>query len=48
MPSWHLPTTGRIGAAELLLAHIPGAVFLTTTPWISQVPRSQAAVLKKA
>jgi len=26
--SWHLPITGRIGAAEFLLAHIPGAVFL--------------------
>ena len=27
MPSWHVPTTGCIGAAEFLLAHIPGAVF---------------------
>ena len=25
--SWHLPNAGRIGAAEFLLAHIPGAVF---------------------
>ena len=25
--SWHLPNTGRIGAAEFRLAHIPGAVF---------------------
>jgi thiosulfate/3-mercaptopyruvate sulfurtransferase len=25
--SWHLPTTGRSGAAEFALAHIPGAVF---------------------
>jgi thiosulfate/3-mercaptopyruvate sulfurtransferase len=25
--SWHLPNTGRIGAAEYRLAHIPGAVF---------------------
>lgn len=26
--SWHLPPTGRSGAAEYLTAHIPGAVFL--------------------
>jgi thiosulfate/3-mercaptopyruvate sulfurtransferase len=25
--SWHLPNTGRIGAAEFRLGHIPGAVF---------------------
>jgi thiosulfate/3-mercaptopyruvate sulfurtransferase len=25
--SWHLPNTGRIGAAEFRFAHIPGAVF---------------------
>jgi thiosulfate/3-mercaptopyruvate sulfurtransferase len=25
--SWHLPNTGRIGAAEFQLKHIPGAVF---------------------
>ena len=25
--SWHLPNAGRIGAAEFVLAHIPGAVF---------------------
>ena len=25
--SWHLPNTGRIGAAEFRIAHIPGAVF---------------------
>jgi thiosulfate/3-mercaptopyruvate sulfurtransferase len=25
--SWHLPNTGRIGAAEFRLAHIPGSVF---------------------
>ena len=25
--SWHLPNTGRIGAAEFKLEHIPGAVF---------------------
>jgi len=25
--SWHLPNTGRIGAAEFRLAHIPGAAF---------------------
>jgi thiosulfate/3-mercaptopyruvate sulfurtransferase len=25
--SWHLPNTGRIGAAEFRLKHIPGAVF---------------------
>ena len=25
--SWHLPTTGRSGAAEFRLSHIPGAVF---------------------
>jgi thiosulfate/3-mercaptopyruvate sulfurtransferase len=25
--SWHLPNTGRIGAAEFRYAHIPGAVF---------------------
>jgi len=25
--SWHLPNTGRYGAAEFRLAHIPGAVF---------------------
>ena len=25
--SWHLPNTGRIGAAEFRLRHIPGAVF---------------------
>ena len=25
--SWHLPNTGRLGAAEYLLGHIPGAVF---------------------
>jgi len=25
--SWHLPNTGRIGAAEFKLGHIPGAVF---------------------
>jgi len=25
--SWHLPNSGRIGAAEFRLAHIPGAVF---------------------
>jgi thiosulfate/3-mercaptopyruvate sulfurtransferase len=25
--SWHLPTTGRSGAAEYAAAHIPGAVF---------------------
>ena len=25
--SWHLPNTGRIGAAEFRVAHIPGAVF---------------------
>jgi thiosulfate/3-mercaptopyruvate sulfurtransferase len=25
--SWHLPPTGRIGAAEFRLGHIPGAVF---------------------
>jgi thiosulfate/3-mercaptopyruvate sulfurtransferase len=25
--SWHLPNTGRMGAAEFRLAHIPGAVF---------------------
>ena len=35
MPSWHLPTTGRIGAAELLLAHIPGAVFYMTQRGLS-------------
>jgi thiosulfate/3-mercaptopyruvate sulfurtransferase len=26
--SWHLPPTGRSGAAEYLTAHIPGAVFV--------------------
>jgi thiosulfate/3-mercaptopyruvate sulfurtransferase len=26
-PSWHLPNTGRIGAAEFRLKHIPRAVF---------------------
>lgn len=25
--SWHLPNAGRIGAAEFLVGHIPGAVF---------------------
>jgi thiosulfate/3-mercaptopyruvate sulfurtransferase len=25
--SWHLPNTGRMGAAEFRLSHIPGAVF---------------------
>ena len=25
--SWHLPNTGRMGAAEFRVAHIPGAVF---------------------
>ncbi len=25
--SWHLPNTGRFGAIEFRLAHIPGAVF---------------------
>ena len=25
--SWHLPNTGRFGAAEFRIAHIPGAVF---------------------
>jgi thiosulfate/3-mercaptopyruvate sulfurtransferase len=25
--SWHLPPTGRVGAAEFRLGHIPGAVF---------------------
>ena len=25
--SWHLPNTGRTGAAEFRMKHIPGAVF---------------------